>query len=58
MYSLVVIVAFAILKIVNHRLHLSLGNDPVPEEEEEEAVHSEEDREAVGNGVDDASKGE
>ena len=35
-YSIFVLGTFLILKVINMRLHLSLGTDPVPEEEEEE----------------------
>lgn len=36
MYSLFVLLSFIVMKVVNLRLHLSLGTDPVPEPEKEE----------------------
>ena len=35
-YSVIVVTTFLILKVVNTRLHQSLGNDPIPEEEPEQ----------------------
>jgi len=35
-YSLFVLFSFIVMKVVNLRLHLSLGTDPVPEPEKEE----------------------
>ena len=41
-YSVFVLGTFLILKVINMRLHKSLGTDPVPEEEEEEDQQREE----------------
>lgn len=45
-YSVFILVTFLILKVINMRLHKSLGTDPVPEEEEQE---EEEDAGAAGD---------
>ena len=42
MYSLLILITFLVLKVVNTRLHRSLGSDPVPEEEEQEEEESKE----------------
>lgn len=52
-YSLVVGITFLVLKIVNTRLHLSLGSDPVPEEpptEDSNAGEEEGEESAAGGG--------
>ena len=41
-YSVLVVFSFIILKIVNSRLHLSLGTNPSTEEDEEERKGSQE----------------
>lgn len=46
-YSVFVLATFLILKVINMRLHLSLGTDPVPEEEEQD---QEEDAVVEGEG--------
>ena len=45
-YSLFVLLSFIVMKVVNLRLHLSLGTDPIPEPEKEE--ESEEGSEGEG----------
>ena len=44
-YAMIVLATFLILKIVNTRLHHSLGTDPVPEEEESKKEEEEEEEE-------------
>ena len=45
MYSLIIGFTFMVLKIINFRLHHSLGSDPVPEELVKEKEEEEEEEE-------------
>ena len=57
MYCLFICGSFIVLKVVNLRLHKSLGTDPEPEPEpEKEEVEEEEDREREGEKQSDEEK--
>ena len=45
LYSLIIVVTFMVLKIINFRLHYCLGSDPIPEEMTVKVEEEEEDQE-------------
>lgn len=55
-YSLVILVTFTILKVINLRLHSSLGSDPIEEPEEEQSDSDKEEEEGEGEEKDKKSK--